>query len=170
MCCLMYPIHSPLLVSKNAHLSYNIHILDEPLQENKLFNFWVVVNLLHVGTHTLPRARNLWKRPNTLHVSWQPSAGTLAMKNCWGYWSCQHLRNGKFIWINVYCTRSSMSSVISPLRSFLTGTVLIMLDLTPCHCLLPELMPITFLLYLTLSLWNSLDSWHVNAQPLSEFE
>ena len=37
---------------------------------------------------------------------------------------------------------------------FVTGTVLIMLDLTPCHStnLLPELMPITFLLYLTLYL------------------
>ena len=32
---------------------------------------------------------------------------------------------------------------------FLTGTILIMLDLIPCHCisLLPKLMPITFLLY-----------------------
>ena len=44
--------------------------------------------------------------------------------------------------------------VLFPLwGSFLTGTVLITLDLTPsCHStkLLPELMPITFLLYLTL--------------------
>ena len=36
-----------------------------------------------------------------------------------------------------------------PSLAFLKGTVLIMLDLIPCQCisLLPELMPITFLLY-----------------------
>ena len=57
-------------------------------------------------------------------ISWNiillPSAGMLAMMNCWGCWSCKHLRKGKFIF---YCTRSSMSCVISPLGYFLTGTV-----------------------------------------------
>ena len=50
-----------------------------------------------IWDHTLPRARNKWKRSNTLLASWQPSAGMLAMRNCLGYWSCQHLRKGEFI-------------------------------------------------------------------------